>query len=427
MIRRYIEPKIEEITEDFLDKYLINMHGVEARLLDALKNVFANIIKYTIEKDRERLAAGFEGLAMLSITIHTPYIVLVNEVSFLKNTLADILIENNAKEDVYELFSLYTNVESRIAQIYLDDYLKKLTRINTIRRNSLKDMIEKNIVNFYDDHLEWINGLVVAVEELDASRMPELDSFACSFGKWLNGDAKSIIKNNSKYKEICKTHNTLHELGTVIDKQLRKGRRDFNVLMSYIEKCEMISLAIGAELALIDNTLLIKKATKDEMTGALNRNSLSYIFINQYELSLATSTSFVLAMCDLDNFKQLNDTYGHVAGDMALKMFVQTAKSILRDSDVIIRYGGEEFAILLPNTNMINAEHKLEAVRAAFENSSCVFEGANISTTVSMGAVEITPDSDDNIQDIKVEHFVAIADKLLYESKIGGKNRLTFE
>lgn len=427
MIGSYIEPKIDQIMEDFLEKYIISMYEMDAAKLESLKNSFKNLLIFTVEGSRHKLVTEYEKLARLNIAMQTPYIVLVNEIAYLKNTLADILLKSGAKTEIYDLYALYVDIENIVAYQYLDDYLKKLLEANTYRTNSLKDMLEKNVVRFYEDHLAWLSALAIAIQKLDSSKIPELNPKLCEFGKWLCGEAKSVIKNNSKYSEIVRIHKTLHDLGNVINKQLDKRAKDFNVIMSYLEKCEMISLSIGAELALIDNTLIIKKAAKDEMTGALNRNSLSYIFANQYELSLATATSFVLAMCDLDYFKKLNDTYGHVAGDMMLKEFVKSAKSKIRDSDVIIRYGGEEFAILLPNTNIVNAKNKLEEIRIAFQNTVCIFEGNEIQTTVSIGAIEIAPATEVDVKEAKVETYVAIADKKLYESKLNGRNRVSWE
>jgi diguanylate cyclase (GGDEF)-like protein len=194
--------------------------------------------------------------------------------------------------------------------------------------------------------------------------------------------------------------------------------------MSYLEKCEFISLAIGTELALIDNRLLINESSKDKMTGALNRNSLEPIFVNQYELALATDTNFVFALCDLDHFKRLNDTHGHLAGDFVLKEFVQMAKNILRDSDIIVRYGGEEFVIILPNSDLLNGEKKLNQLRENFKNLCCTQSGEHLDVSVSIGATIVKPDQEIKKSEIDIETFIKDADEKLYAAKHGGRNRV---
>ena len=118
------------------------------------------------------------------------------------------------------------------------------------------------------------------------------------------------------------------------------------------------------------------------MTGALNRNALDHIFMNQYELSIATDSTFVLAMCDLDHFKMINDTHGHLVGDKVLQEFVSLCKHRLRESDVILRYGGEEFVVIMPNTSLIHGVEKLEALRRDFENMCCVEGDVFVSVSV---------------------------------------------
>jgi diguanylate cyclase (GGDEF)-like protein len=205
---------------------------------------------------------------------------------------------------------------------------------------------------------------------------------------------------------------------------MEKEHVNYNILVSYLEKCEFISLSIGTELALIDNRLLVHDASKDEMTGALNRNSLESLFIYQYDLSLATDKSMVLAMCDLDHFKKINDTYGHLTGDKILKNFVTVVKNRLRDSDIVIRYGGEEFIIIMPNSNLKNAENKLDTLREAFANLCYDYEGLPITATVSIGVLEIKPSLPYSHLEFGMEHWLKEVDALLYNAKSEGRNRV---
>ena len=165
-----------------------------------------------------------------------------------------------------------------------------------------------------------------------------------------------------------------------------------------------------------------KRVTKDTLTGALNRNALRIVFDSQNELSLPTSNPFVLAVCDLDRFKKINDTHGHVAGDKVLKSFVDVAKKYIRNSDVIIRYGGEEFVIILPAVNKENGLEVLEKICRSFEESTLEFEGKNLNATVSIGMMEIKPEK--AFKNSFIDEYIMIADQKLYTAKHSGRNRV---
>ena len=425
MIKKYLEENLDGILTDFIEKYQYTGSGDYVQLNDKLKSDFETLLKQTITNDREGVVEACINIAKDNLQYRMPYTVLMNQIAYIRNAISNVFIQKSAKEEIFELVSLYANIENIIAKEYLIKYLDEILKTNGYRINSLNDMVEKQFVIYYQHHLEWLSQLATAIKEVQSGDVPELDSNLCEFGKWLNSGAKEVIKNNSKYEEIKFQHSCLHDLGAIIEKQLGREVQDFNVLMSYLEKCEMISLTIGTELALIDNTYLIKKAAKDELTGALNRNSLQHLFISQYELSLATDTKFVLAMCDLDHFKNINDSFGHVAGDELLKGFVKVVQNALRDSDVIVRYGGEEFVIFLPNSNIENGERKLNHLREAFQDYVSEFDGQMISTTVSMGLIEIAPEADTDLKTIKVEPYISEADKKLYVSKNSGRNRVS--
>ncbi len=158
-------------------------------------------------------------------------------------------------------------------------------------------------------------------------------------------------------------------------------------------------------------------ANIDTLTGALSRRN----FLNLAEQELARSRRYelplMLLMLDLDHFKCINDQYGHAAGDAVLQGFVQTVSRVLRESDLIGRLGGEEFAVLMPNTTLEGgralAQRIIESVRASLVEEA----GARICYTVSIGAACLTSET----------AFAALlgrADAALYRAKDGGRDRL---
>jgi len=160
-----------------------------------------------------------------------------------------------------------------------------------------------------------------------------------------------------------------------------------------------------------------KLANLDGLTGALS----SRHFLELAELELNRSKRYqsplMLLMLDLDHFKQVNDQYGHAAGDAVLRGFVQTVMVLLRESDLIGRLGGEEFAVLLPNTTpgggAALAQRIVESVRASPIAAEC----QKIPYTVSVGAGYLT-------NDLSLAELLRLADRALYRAKHGGRNRL---
>ena len=418
---------LDSILETFIDKYLYYDTLQTGLDIEEFQKCFSKIINSFIFENEEDLKKYSSNLATVHIENHISYIVLINQLNDLKNTIVNILVENKELEKIARLFKLYMVVEQIIAEKYLQEYIKKTFSINNIRLASLNDMVQKELVGYYEDHLIWLDKLMKSVQNLQPDQLPELSPELCNFGKWLNGDeAKTTIKNNSKHKNLIKIHNDLHKIAILINKQFLKENLSFNILMNYLEQCESISLAIGTELALIDNTIIIKKASKDVLTSALSRGSLENIFTNQYEIALATDTSFSLAMLDLDNFKFVNDNYGHIIGDEFLKAFVQITMKTLRKSDIIVRYGGEEFVIFLPNTNKQVALQKLNEVRENFAKYINTSSQKPVQTTVSMGLVVIEPKVFIAKNELHVKDYIQWADKYLYDAKRTGKNKIVY-
>lgn len=159
-----------------------------------------------------------------------------------------------------------------------------------------------------------------------------------------------------------------------------------------------------------------KLATTDALTHINNRYSIMKILLSEISRSNRYKTSLSIIMYDIDFFKNVNDTYGHDVGDNVLATLSNVVKNNLRQVDIIGRYGGEEFLILLPNTMLTNAKEYAERLRKKVEEYSFETVGK---VTISMGIVEIEPT--ENINEI----FKRV-DNLLYISKNNGRNKISF-
>ncbi|MDH4172859.1 MAG: GGDEF domain-containing protein, partial [Betaproteobacteria bacterium] len=145
-------------------------------------------------------------------------------------------------------------------------------------------------------------------------------------------------------------------------------------------------------------------------------------FLTEFEREVSRSgrggAAFSLAIFDLDRFKQLNDRYGHPAGDQVLKAFADVLRSSIRKHDTVGRYGGEEFALLMPQTGMDTAVRVAERIRRALETRGVSVEVGRIDVTVSGGVATFGIDGDD------WDALLSAADTALYEAKRAGRNRI---
>jgi diguanylate cyclase (GGDEF)-like protein/PAS domain S-box-containing protein len=160
------------------------------------------------------------------------------------------------------------------------------------------------------------------------------------------------------------------------------------------------------------------QALYDSLTGLRNRRYLeAYIGskINEFE---TLEIPFGIAFIDIDKFKDFNDVYGHDTGDEVLKMVARTFTGSIRNTDVIGRWGGEEFVAVFEGVDELNLLHLSEKIRMLVETSSIKYNDENIRVTISVGATIFKKDDTG-------ESAIRRADLLMYQSKLGGRNKVT--
>jgi len=161
-------------------------------------------------------------------------------------------------------------------------------------------------------------------------------------------------------------------------------------------------------------------ASTDSMTKLYNRRYFSTISEHILELAKRDNISTSLIMLDIDKFKNINDTYGHKVGDDVIISLAQKLKEWTRKSDIICRFGGEEFVILLPETNIDGALVISEKIRQIVEDEVINLEfGRELKFTVSIGVSEVK-----NEEDVNIEASIQRADEALYEAKQSGRNKV---
>ncbi len=226
-----------------------------------------------------------------------------------------------------------------------------------------------------------------------------------------------------------------HTLGVVLlTTPIRESlitRENMKLLTMLTKECSLVMENTLLYERLRRKHLSLEKANReikqlsrtDSLTGCYNREHLNEQLPREIKRALRYKHPMALAMCDIDHFKKVNDTYGHQCGDEVLKLFVQSISELIRaDTDWLARYGGEEFLLVLPETNLENAYGMAERLRQHIAQRIIETEEDQVSITASFGVTGIEASSSST--SITPEALIKTADKYLYEAKKEGRNKV---
>jgi diguanylate cyclase (GGDEF)-like protein len=189
----------------------------------------------------------------------------------------------------------------------------------------------------------------------------------------------------------------------------------------------LLALAALPVVTLLQRSLshvqLVSESRNDSKTGLLNAATWERESAVEVARAVRTQSPLAIAMVDIDKFKAINDTYGHLVGDQVLKEIANTLNTLLRDYDLAGRFGGEEFSLLLPQTRAVDAFRIAERVRANIAGLSIIVPGATggerVQVTVSIGVAALDSGSGRELSEL-----VAAADAALYRAKAGGRDQV---
>jgi len=224
----------------------------------------------------------------------------------------------------------------------------------------------------------------------------------------------SVVRSNkpitfTSYVEPLNTHYQITAFKTDIDEFVTI----FEDVSNHVHNTEAL---IEANNSLKEhNRMLYQKSVRDSLTNLFNHNYIREILKEELSRSMRFSTPLTVAMIDIDLFKRINDTYGHLTGDAALTMFSDLIRSKIRKTDFVGRYGGEEFLLILPGTPLADAHIIVDRLRAAVANHVFMIHSNEISMTVSCGL--------SCYQGQSLHKLIEEADNHLYTAKRLGRNQ----
>ncbi|WP_373070742.1 diguanylate cyclase [Sulfurimonas sp.] len=311
---------------------------------------------------------------------------------------------------------------------------------NEIIRQKYKNIKVVDVKNINDGLQKVINGELYGF-------IGTLASVGYAFQKNFMGELKITGKFDEKWELGIGTRNDEPILQNIFEKSIQSisSRKHQDILNRYIaikyEKGTDYSLiikilviatilaAIGIyayrRLSLANKELkalqdkLVEQANRDPLTNLYNRRYLYDVASNLLTISKREKTDIGIIMLDIDNFKQINDTHGHAVGDEVIKSLSNILTTHTRESDIIARFGGEEFIVLLPHTDSKGATNIASKLRAIVENEIVTIDkNLKIKFTISLGVDNVLKD------DKNIDSALNRADKALYKAKENGKNQL---
>ncbi len=215
--------------------------------------------------------------------------------------------------------------------------------------------------------------------------------------------------------EIRGTFNLFQTTETPISDESRQIAR---------EAAQLVSRALTRALVL---EKALAMASSDELTGLINRRGYYQRFEAELERARRHQTPLCVALIDVDHFKLFNDNYGHLSGDLVLKALADLFTQNVRKSDIVCRFGGEEFAILLPDTSLRSAADLMDRVRQNVEKMQLRgINGEPLKVTISAGLAEVDSTPKGGPHQSQISDALALADEQLYTAKNKGRNQVCF-
>ncbi|MHC3995607.1 diguanylate cyclase [Thiomicrolovo sp. ZZH C-3] len=286
-------------------------------------------------------------------------------------------------------------------------------RINREKLQAVIREVDQAIYNHNQWHQNIIRSIVCRLP-FDYRDMAEDAHHHCTFGQWYYNCSEKEIQNNKTFQSIRGEHKKVHTLARLLLETSSRDEAishiDYDSFANSIERLRLNLQTLKYEL---EETLY----NRDPLTGVRNRISMLSDLRKQMDLIDRHVETTVISIIDIDHFKQVNDTHGHPTGDLVLANIAAFILQHLRPYDSVYRYGGEEFLVMMPHTDVETARAVIERIREGIALlETHIPSGESICVTISAGLTRLRDHHN-------IETAIEEADKALYEAKLGGRNK----
>lgn len=320
----------------------------------------------------------------------------------LSKNIVDYVIKENIQDINYvirTIHRIYKNQFIKVMVVDDSDILRKLIKrlLKIHRYNVLEASNGKDALDVLNNNPE-IKLIITDYQ------MPKMNGF----------ELVSHIRKKYSIDQLAIIGISAHGSGLLSAKFLKKGANDF-VNKPFVN--EEFFCRISQNIEILEHIEAVREASNiDYLTNLCNRRQFYNLGSTLYKNAKRGNLKITIAMIDIDHFKRINDTYGHIVGDIALKHISGMLSKNLREADVVARYGGEEFCVISTNMDKEKAEFTFERIRKLIEMNTIKTKEANIAITVSIGVTTRMLDS--------LDATINLADELLYQAKQSGRNRV---
>ncbi len=324
----------------------------------------------------------------------------------LVTTLSEVMKTNAEINEFTQILTTYLDLEV-LAEQTLNQLIKNAESSGgaiLIEKNGEMDVVAS--MGIIDPQKLEINERILNVYKTRQRQIIEFPEDVLLDGVIANFQPKTLLLEPILYKNIV--------IGIIILSSSHSFSRNTIDKLSFFSQ----SLSLAFRNAITHNQIQ-KLAAIDELTGLYNRRFGSIRLQEEYGRSIRSDTPMSVLLFDIDHFKKVNDTYGHMLGDRVLVSVAKTASAAIREGDVLMRYGGEEFVCILPGASQNDAKHIAERIRVMVMDNTVKNGDQEIKITISIGIATFP-----NAQISNCEEFIKLADEAMYTAKETGRNRI---
>lgn len=426
--KMFIESSIPECIDAFYKVLLLDTTGkrflssevVEERLKNELESWLADTLSpKESDEDRRRIILKHRHVGEVHARVDVPMAVVNSSMSIVKNRLFNDIRNNDqlTEELKIDLITLVNNLMdsslSLINDSYLADHVSNERAAQEFRSRTNAHEIAIEVERIKGSLYSWMSYLMTTLLTSPSSAPVNIQNL--EFTMWIRHKINFACRDD---KVVGKIKGNIDQLQLTLNKLPKEADKAGRTRL--IQEITDLSNECAWLLGQIAERNIDSAAREDALTSLIERRFLAPIMQSETQLAIKSKTPYSLAMLDVDNFKQINDIYGHQAGDTVLSEIGTLMKRSLRVTDYAFRYGGEEFLLLMPETSLENARMVAEKLINRIRDMNIKIDNErHLKVSASLGLAQFHDHPD-------FEQVIKQADEKLYHAKHNGKDRYEY-